>query len=47
MFHCLMIYCNTPLPNRLQSPMQILQSRSARTDLSMSHAARKQIGLDP
>ena len=30
---CIMIYCNTPLSGSLQSPMQILQSRSARSDL--------------
>ena len=42
-----MIYHNTPLSSSLQSPMQILQSRSARSDLPMSNAARKQLGLDP
>ena len=47
MFKCLMIYCNTPLSTSLQSPMQILQSRSARSDLPMSSVARKQLGLDP
>ena len=47
MFKCLMIYHNTPLSSSLQSPMQILQSRSARSDLPMSNVARKQIGLDP
>ena len=41
------IYCNTPLSSSLQFPMQILQSRSARSDLPMSNAARKQLGLDP
>ena len=39
-----MIYPNTPYSS-LQSPMQILQSRSARSDLPMSNAARKQLGL--
>ena len=43
----LMIYPNTPLSSSLQSPMQILQSRFARSDFSMSNAARKQLGLDP
>ena len=46
MFKCLMIYCNTPLTSKLQSPMQILQSRSARSDLPMSNVARHQLGLD-
>ena len=45
LFKCLMIYHNTPLTGSLQSPMQILQSRSARSDLPMSNAARKQLGL--
>ena len=30
LFKCLMVYHNTPLSNTLQSPMQILTSRSAR-----------------
>ena len=47
LFKYLMIYDNTPLTSSLQSPMQILQSRSARSDLPMSNAARKQLGLDP
>ena len=42
LFKCLMVYCNTPLSNSLSSPMQILTSRSARSSLTMSHAARKQ-----
>ena len=46
LFKCLMIYCNTALTSSLQSPMQILQSRSVRSDLPMSHAARKQLGLE-
>ena len=40
-----MVYHNTPLSNSLSSPMQILTSRSARSSLPMSHAARKQKGL--
>ena len=36
LFKCLMIYGNTPLSGSLQSPMQILQSRSVRSDLPMS-----------
>ena len=40
-----MIYHNTPLSGSLQSLMQILQSRSTRSDLPMSNAAREQLGL--
>ena len=40
-----MIYCNTPLSGSLQSLMQILQSRCARSDIPLSTAARKQLGL--
>ena len=47
LFKCLMIFHNTSLTSSLQSPMQILQSRSARSDLPMSNVARKQLGLDP
>ena len=46
-FKCLMIYHKTPLSSSLQSPMQILQSRCASSDLPMSNVARKQLGLDP
>ena len=46
LYKCLMVYRNTPLSNNLQSPMQILASRSARSNLPMSNAARKQKGLD-
>ena len=46
LFKSLMIYHNTPLTSSLQSPMQILQSRSVRSQLSMSNAARKQLDLD-
>ena len=42
---CLTIYHNTPLSGSLQSLMQILQSRSVRSDLPMSTAARQQLGL--
>ena len=34
-----MIYCNTPLANMSKSPMQILQQRSARSQLPMSNTA--------
>ena len=46
LYKCLMVYCNTPLSNSLSSPMQILSSISARSSLPMSHATRKQKGLD-
>ena len=46
LFKCLMVYHNTPLPNTLHSPMQILANRSARSDLPISNAARKQLGID-
>ena len=42
-----MIYSNTPFSSSLQSPMQILKSISARSDLPMSNAAWKQLGMDP
>ena len=38
-YKSLMIYRNTPLSNKLQSPMQILQSQTARTQLPMSNVA--------
>ena len=47
LFKCLTIYCNTPLSGTSQSLMQILQSRSARSDVPMSNAARQQLGLQP
>ena len=46
LYKCLMVYCNTLLSSHLQSSMQILASRSARSNLPMSNAARKQKGLD-
>ena len=46
MFKCLIIYCNTPLSSSLQSLMQILHSRSARSDLPMFNATRRPLGLD-
>ena len=45
-FKCLMVYCNTPLSNTLQSPMQILSNISTRSDLPISDAARKHLGID-
>ena len=46
MSKCLIIYHNTPLLSSLQSSMQILQRRSARSDFPMSNVARKQLSLD-
>ena len=46
MFKCLVIYNNTPLSSNLQSPMQILQSRSVRSDLPISYVASHQLGLN-
>ena len=40
-----MIYRNTPLSSNLQSPMQMLQSRTVRSQLPMSNTARQQLGL--
>ena len=41
----LMIYCNTPLASTSKSPMQMLQQRSARSQLPMSNAARRILGI--
>ena len=41
----LMIYCNTPLACTSKSPMQMLQQRSARSQLPMSNAARRRFGI--
>ena len=41
-----MIYQNTPLTSNMQSPMQILQNRTARSELPMSNSARRQLGLE-
>ena len=45
LFKCLMVYHNTTQSHNLLSPMQILASRSARSDLPISKAARKQLGI--
>ena len=42
---CLMKYGNTPLSSHLQSLMQILSSRTTRSTLPLSNAAKKQMGL--
>ena len=41
-----MVYHNTALSKNIHSPMQILTSRSARSSLPISNAARKHKGLD-
>ena len=41
----LMIYHNTPLACTSKSPMQMLQQRSARSQLAMSNAARRRLGI--
>ena len=46
LYKALMIYYNMPLTNNLQSPMQILQNRTARSQLPMSNCARRQLGLE-
>ena len=38
-YKCLMIYHNTPLTSTSKSPMQMLQQRSARSQLLMSNTA--------
>ena len=45
LYKSLMIYSSTPLSNKLQSPMQILWSQTARTQLPMSNVARTEHGL--
>ena len=42
---CLMTYGNTPLSSHLQLLMQILSGRTTRSILSLSNAAKKQMGL--
>ena len=41
----LMIYRNTPLACTSKSPMQMLQQRSARSQLPMSNVARRRLGI--
>ena len=45
LYNSLMIYRNTPLSNKLQSPMQTLYSQTARTQLPMYSVAKAQKGL--
>ena len=42
---CLMIYHNMPLASTSKSPKQMLQQRSTRSQLPMSNAARRQLGI--
>ena len=42
---CLMVYRNMPISSQLQSPMQILTSRTARSSLPPSNAVSKQMGI--
>ena len=44
-YKCLMIYHNTLLKSMTKSPMQMLQQRSARSQLPMSNAACRQLGI--
>ena len=44
-YKCLMIYCNTPIESTSKSPMQMLQQRYARSQLSMLNAAFRQLGI--
>ena len=44
-YKCLMIYHNTLIESTSKSPMQILQQRSARSQLPMSNAAHRQLGI--
>ena len=44
-YKCLMIYHNTPLASMSKSPMQMLQQRSARSQLPMSNTACRQLGI--
>ena len=44
-YKSLMIYHDAPLTGSLQSPMQLFQDRSARSDLPISNAARKQLRI--
>ena len=46
LYKALMIYCNMSLTSNLQSPMQILQNRVARSQIPMSNSARRQLGLE-
>ena len=47
LYKSLMIYRNTPLSSQLQSPMEILHSPTARSQLPMSNVARMQYRMGP
>ena len=44
-YKCLMIYCNILIESTSKSPMQMLQQRSARSQLPMLNAANRQPGI--
>ena len=44
-YKCLMIYHNTPLASTSKSPLQMLRQRSTRSQLPMSNAAHRQLGI--
>ena len=46
LYKALMIYCNTPLTSNMQSLMQILQNITVKSQLPISHSARRQLGLE-
>ena len=46
-YKCIMNYHNNPLTGSMQLPMQTFQGRNTRSDLPMSNAARKQLGIQP
>ena len=46
LYKALMIYQNTPLTSNMQSLIQILQNRMARSQLPLSNSARRQLGLE-
>ena len=45
MYRCLMIFHNTPIESTSKSPMQMLQQRSARSQVPMLNAACRQLGV--
>ena len=44
-YKCLMVYHNTPIGSTSKSQMQMLQQRSARSQLALSNAACRQFGI--
>ena len=45
LYKAFMIYRNTPLASNLHLPIQMLQSRTVRSQLPMSNTSRQQLGL--